>query len=45
MMLSYFVQQLKSEMDCLWKEIKKLELENASTHTELVDSKLSEGQR
>jgi len=39
-MLFYFVQQLKSEIDGLKKEIKKLELENACTHTELVDSKL-----
>ena len=42
MMLFYFVQQLKSETDGLKKEIKMLELENARTHTELVDCKLSE---
>lgn len=41
-MLFYFVQQLKSEIDGLKKEIKKLELEDACTHTKLVDSKLSE---
>ena len=39
----YFVlmQQLKSEVEGLRKEVKRLELENASKHAELVDTKLS----
>ena len=41
---SYFVlmQRLKSEVEGLRKEVKRLELDNASKHAELVDSKLSE---
>ena len=36
------MQQLKSEVEGLRNEVKRLELENASKHAELVDSKLSE---
>ena len=41
---SYFVlmQRLKSEVEGLRKKVKRLELDNASKHAELVDSKLSE---
>ena len=36
------MQQLKSEVEGLRKEVKRLELENTSKHAELVESKLSE---
>ena len=38
------MQQLKSDIEGLSKEVKELKLENASTQTELVDSKLGEGE-